>query len=108
MSRVVAAATVDRGIGLPALGHDYLHRARRRLLGISNREADSVNTAVALAGAFSTNVHVVVVGRCVVMDDRIDRRVAIAETVGWFVLRDFVDGDLVVAWHDYTKDLDRQ
>src|SRR6266513_3112911 len=108
MSRVVAAATVDRGIGLPALGHDYLHRARRRLLGVSNREADSVKTAVALAGAFSTKVQVVVIGGCVITDDRIDQRVAIAQTIGWLVLCDLGDGDSVTAWHHDAEYLHRQ
>src|SRR4030095_2934678 len=108
MGRVVRAPTVYRTIGLLALGHDYLHRALGCLLGVSNSEVDFVNTSVTLAGAFSAKVHIVVIGRCVVMDDRIDRRVAIAQTIGRLVLCDVIDGDLVIAWHNDAEDLHRQ
>src|SRR5262249_4722784 len=67
-------------------------------------EADPIDAAITSARAFGAQEHAIV-ATGVDLLDRIDRGVAVTETVGRLVLSNGSNRDLVIAWLNHTDDM---
>jgi hypothetical protein len=82
-------AAILRGICPLIMRHDHLHRAIDAAFWVASGEVDRVNASVALTRTFGAQLYGVAV------DKRVNRCVAVAETIGRLILR-------------YTRDRDRR